>query len=110
MGSIKWFSSSSFDVQTAVSTSNPDPTNWKRIRDLRIGRNLVIWLNYPDCKNYEGDKILVFEKCGWSDLVKQKKIDPHFSTNKNFKSPIARFEPSERGWDWAVNFATTIKS
>lgn len=51
-------------------------------------------------------KRLVFENCTLEDLMEQKLIDPHFSENKNFHSPIARFEPTEKGWENAVKFTT----
>ena len=113
MGMIKFFSSSSFDdkpnvitkiLKVFVNDNNPDPTKYKILQNIQVGNHLVIKINYPDCKNYEGNKILVFENCTLEDLKNQKIIDPHFSDNKNFKSPIARFEPTGRGWTWACNF------
>lgn len=81
---------------------NPNPRNWIEIMSRQIGNDLVLKLLYPDCTNYEGEKILLFENCTMADLVKQGAIDPHFSKNKKFHSPIARFEPTERGWKMAV--------
>ena len=68
---------------------------------------LIVEIQYPDCINYEGKKILVFENVEYSDLMKQGSIDPHFSDNKKFKSPIARFSPTERGWQMAEVFCAT---
>ena len=78
---------------------NPDPSNYKILRGWSYDEAyLVIELQYPDCTNYEGRKILVF-KASLKSLLAQKKIDPHFSENKDFISPIARFEPTDEGWE-----------
>jgi len=66
------------------------------IQCWEIGKFTVIKLKYPDCTNYEGIKILVF-KASLSNIINQKKIDPHFSDNKTYISPIARFEPTHAG-------------
>ena len=84
------------------SSGNPDPYNWIEVRHRECGSdNLVVWLRYPDCFNYEGNKILVYLDTTWKQLKAQRIIDPHFSSNKRFLSPFARFEPTEAGWDAA---------
>jgi len=65
-------------------------------------------INYPDCNNYEGNKILVFEGIKYIKLYEQGSIDPHFSDNKKFHSPIARFEPTDKGWSMAVELCKTL--
>lgn len=77
---------------------NPDPNNYKIVKHLQFGKFLLIMINYPDCTNYEGNKILLFDNVSLFELIKQEKIDPHFSNNKKYKSPIARFEPTVYGW------------
>ena len=77
---------------------NPNPKNYKIKRSLAYGYHLIIEIEYPDCTNYEGRKILVYKNTSIEDLINQESIDPHFSDNKNFKSPFARFEPTEYGW------------
>jgi hypothetical protein len=91
-----------------VQNPNPNPNNYTVQIIYQCGNYLVIKIKYHDSTNYEGDKILVFENCTYDDLEKQKTIDPHFSENKNFHSPIARFEPTERGWDMAVSFVRSV--
>lgn len=90
----------------ASNSSNPDPKNWKLIKHVEIGSCLVVELQYPNCTNYEGRKILVF-RCSLVDLINQKEIDPHFSENKDKIYPIARFEPTGVGWVDACGFART---
>ena len=65
-------------------------------------------INYPDCINYEGNKILVFEGINYIKLYSQGSIDPHFSNNENFHSPIARFEPTDKGWSMAVKLCENL--
>lgn len=83
---------------------NPNPHNYN-IMDLReIGNFLIAIINYPDCRNYEGSKILVYEGISKLKLVKQSKLDPHFCENKDCISPIARFEPTSKGFEMAEKF------
>lgn len=81
---------------------NPNPNNYKILRCEQIGKYLVLELQYPDCTNYEGKKILLFKDIKLMDLVNQGSIDPHFSNNDAYHSPIARFAPTEAGWEMAV--------
>lgn len=77
---------------------NPDPNNYKIKRSSSLHGNLLVEVNYPDCTNYEGNKILLYRETTLKQLKKQKHIDPHFARSKKFKSPVARFEPTKRGW------------
>jgi hypothetical protein len=128
MGVIKHFSSSSHDKSSSMfsrwlskssadnvrtetkyeSLPNPRPDNYEIIRSTKLGKFLVIEIKYLDCINYEGKKILVFENCSVAALKKQQLIDPHFSENKKFISPIARFEPTNKGWDMALKLIRSM--
>lgn len=87
---------------------NPDPNNWKLKRQYELGEWLVVEILYPDCTNYEGRKILVYRGVSLGELIDQRTIDPHFSDNKDFHSPIARFVPTVTGWDMAVAMVRTM--
>ena len=91
-------------TEVIVSPGNPDPRNWEILESLQIDNCLIVEVKYPGCKNYEGRKILVYEGLTIEKLKKQKLIDPHFSENKKYYSPIARFEPTNRGWQMAEVF------
>lgn len=104
-------SSSNFDrdssdynkpVTTVIPNPNPDPNNYDIINHLESNGWLLIKIKYPDCTNYEGMKILLFKDVTVMDLLKQRLIDPHFSKNEKYKSPFARFEPTEKGWEAAM--------
>lgn len=84
---------------------NPNPKRFVIMRNIQIGNNVVVLINYPDCTNYEGHKIIVFEDTTSEQVGMYDEIDPHFTeTNKI----IARFRPDKVGWDTAVKFAQFI--
>ncbi len=76
---------------------NPNPSNFQLLDVEQVGRFVIVVLRYPNCTNYEGKKILVFEGVSARAVRSWKKIDPHFCDGGH-TSPIARFEPTERGW------------
>jgi hypothetical protein len=79
----------------AVQDSNPDPSNFKIIDERMVGKYLVLLVSYPNCKNFEGKKLMVYENFTSSkELIKfnSGKLDPHFANRKG--SPIARFAPA----------------
>ncbi len=111
--SLIHFSDSKISKKITVIESktlpNPRPDNYKIIKSEKINDYLVLKIKYLDCINYEGVKILVFIDCNLSDLLNQKLIDPHFCDNVNFYSPIARFLPTDLGWDMACEFCKVFK-
>lgn len=104
------FSKSSFEISSTTTLSKPDPKNYSIIKHEELGKYLLIMINYPDCSNYEGNKILLFKGIKLKDLKKQKMIDPHFSDNDKYWSPVARFEPTELGWNMALQLIATLRS
>lgn len=103
-------SSSSYDMPmaTALPNPNPNPRNFELIFAQHVGNYLIVKIRYPDCRNYEGMKVMVYEGISTDDLIKQGSIDPHFSDNKNFHSPIARFVPSHGGMIMARAFVNAM--
>lgn len=94
------FKRSSVCGYAAPAAGNPNPNKFKILKTEQVGKFLIAKIQYPDATNYEGVKVLVFE--GVSDLLlrSSKKIDPHFCDGSHL-SPIARFEPTEKGWELA---------
>lgn len=87
---------------------DPRPTNYT-IKDWKEIKNyLILLIKYNDCTNFEGEKVLVFKDCSYQNLLDQKLIDPHFSEDKSFHSPIARFEPTDEGVRNAVIFVNEL--
>lgn len=108
MGCMPKISSSSFDTIPRSVNPNPDPTNYIINSDITIHGYLILDITYRGCTNFEGNKILVFDHGVTIDkLINQYAIDPHFSDNTNMISPIARFVPTDKGWDMAMHFAKT---
>lgn len=79
---------------------NPDPRNFEVKSISRVNGYIILKVHYPNCKNYEGMKILVFKGMTELELMNLKSIDPHFCDGKH-PSPIARFVPTGAGWDMA---------
>lgn len=90
--------------QKSVPLGNPVPTRFTVVRTEQCGRFTVAEIHYPDCQNYEGNKILVFEGTSVAKVRKLRSIDPHFCERKEHISPIARFAPTKRGWSNAIVF------
>ena len=89
--------------------SNPDPNRFTIYKWKVIGDYLIVLVNYPDAKNFEGNKILMYR--GFKDpneLLAEcdHRLDPHFSNNAF--CPIARFPPTEEGAELAGILAVSL--
>lgn len=96
---------SSFDT---VKIPNPKPNNYYIKKYQQVGKNLIVLINYPDCNNYEGDKILVLKNKTIYNITSLKDIDPHFDI-KNQINLVARLEPTDEGWLYAEMLAKIWK-
>jgi hypothetical protein len=84
---------------------NPNPENFQIIGwEDHGGEYIIAEIMYPNCENYEGRKICIYEGINHKELTKQKFLDPHFCDDDTHLSPIARFEPTERGREMAQMF------
>lgn len=92
--------------ELAAMTASPDSMNYEVEDVKRFGPHILMKVKYPNCKNcaYEGTKIMVFLNVTEVDILKWRKIDPHFRADdpnrpKNeAPSPAARFPGSPEGW------------
>ena len=99
-------SSSSYECNNPLP--NPNPYNYK-IKDVyEINTCIILLINYLDCTNYEGNKILLFRNCDLDDILNQRSIDPHFSNSSVKISPFARFEPTKEGLKMAKKLAKIL--
>lgn len=105
MGMCPLFSSSSNDY-SVPNPANPDPMNFEIKLANQVNGNVVLLINYPNCTNFKGDKILIFTNTTIDDIEKRIKIDPHFFESP--ESPFARFKPTKHGWVTAMKFAENI--
>lgn len=101
------------DYRYEPPVTTPDSSKFE-IQDVEeVGKILVMKVRYPNCGNcsYEGNKILVFENVALKQVLKWRKIDPHFrattTLNNEAPSPIARFPGSKEGWKDALAYALT---
>lgn len=113
MGAIGFFSSTSkcccVDKEVVKETEyvniNPVPTHFKVLQVSQIGRYVIAKIKYPECINYEGLKIIVFDNDSIKQIKKRKEIDPHFFKDSNI---IARFKPDNIGWKNAILLTTEL--
>lgn len=87
-----------------VNPINPNPSNFKIMKIEQIGNFVLAKIKYPNCVNFEGEKVIVFEGVSVDDIKSKNEIDPHFFCGGSI---IARFKPTIRGWDLARNFCKT---
>lgn len=87
-------------------TGNPDPKHFKIRKVETIGTFLIVEVDYPDCQNFEGKKVLVYAGVSEKQLRTERSLDPHFCDTGKHLSPVARFEPTARGWRYARTFCS----
>lgn len=79
---------------------NPSQSRWTLIERVEFENAYVLKVEYHDCTNFEGVKIIVFRGNYYKRIV----LDPHFEDSDT--SPIARFKPTE--WELACQFASFL--
>jgi len=92
----------------SIPNSNPDPKKYRILQYLQKNHYLMVIVLYPDCTNFEGLKVMVYEHIHSVEELIQRtngKLDPHFS--KEDISPVARFKPTNDGIQMAIKFMET---
>ena len=87
---------------------NPNPRSYEVLEAHRVGRALVVRVRYHGCTTFEGVKVLLYTDVSLEELLAPQHIDPHFSEDRRLPSPVARFEPSQSGWELALAVAKGI--
>jgi len=92
-------------------TGDPDPKRFKIESVQKTGVFCLVVVVYPDCTNFGGKKIMVYELADESSghldfFLDAKSLDPHFCEDKI--SPIARFRPDAQGLARAKLFCKTL--
>lgn len=100
MGMFKGRWSSSGD-NPKPNQNDPDPNNYKILKEVQFGKYWVYLIHYPNCTNYEGKKCVLTN----SQIDNKKSFDPHFMEGN---SVIARFRPTEKGFKNAVIMADIL--
>ena len=84
--------------ESSPPAGNPVPSRFKILESYARGDNhIAVKVNYPDARNYEGTKILVYRNVDIHRILNAGTLDPHFSDDGSL-SPFARFEPTVDGW------------
>jgi len=94
-------------VQESRIAGQPNPQRFEIRYTWSIGQFTIADVIYPDARNYEGHKFLVY-KATEAEVRDQKFLDPHFCESKKYLSPFARFEPTEEGWAAALALAKAL--
>ncbi len=89
----------------ALKLTNPDPSNFKVERIEERGPWMLLEVVYPNCTNYEGRKILVMKRRPVIELLNKRWLDPHFVSGGDI---LARFEPTDQGWEHALKFLASL--
>lgn len=100
MGMSCMSSGSTNDGYVAKSPIEPNPKNFKIVKSIGLGDYCLVKINYPNCTNYEGMKICLYNY-PLDKIAFTKSLDPHFS--KLGIAPFARFEPTDKGWKVGLN-------
>ncbi len=83
-------------------TGNPDPVNFRIEGVSSKGTYSLMHVVYPDCRNYEGQKVLLFKGKAYRD---DNGLDPHFNEDSNL---VARFVPTKEGWKMGMDLMRVL--
>lgn len=78
----------------------PDASKFEILETEEISGWTIALVRYPACTTYEGKKLLVYETSA-KEVRSQALLDPHFLGQPGVLSPVARFEPTDRGRELA---------
>lgn len=87
--------------RSKIADNTPNPKNFNIEKVKQIGNNFVSLIHYPNSTNFEGKKILLTT----FNPSHRKELDPHF---RPYSGIIARFEPTETGWQLACRTADVL--
>lgn len=99
----------------AQAQNSPDATRFEIDAHLaQLGNSALTTMWGPTASTaYEGKKVLVYLGVGLKDVIKWRRLDPHFraevkqrATNEA-PSPAARFPASTEGWADALAWAAS---
>ena len=97
----------SFNQGYTKSLQDPDPAKFKILWLEQRGPYVFATIEYPNCVNYDGLKMLVF-KTTKDELQKRILIDPHF--DESDPTLIARVRPTNEGITEAVEAFEALKN
>lgn len=99
-------------LEKQLADSSPDASNYEVEKVEMVGPHIVMQVKYPNCAKcaFEGMKVMVFFNIQAIDVLRWKRIDPHFRGPEKKRatdapSPAARFPATPEGWNDAVDYA-----
>ena len=103
------------ELEERIAVSTHDAENYEIVEFHREGRHLLLKVKYPNCSKclYEGMKVMVFLNVTEAQVIRWRRIDPHFRAPVDPQSqgqpwvapsPAARFPGSLEGWIDAVAY------
>lgn len=96
------FCCSSPSTAPVTPAPNPNPDRWHLLEKQEYPNGYVLKVQYLDCTNFEGVKVMAFE----GKFQIRSHMDPHFYDGPD--APIARFRPDEDGWERACKLAKSL--
>lgn len=111
MGAPKPLSKYSGNCENKViyrNNINPDPSKFKISKVKEKNGHIAVFVNYPNCNNFEGNKILVFDNTSIDEIMSKNYLDPHFACEDINNRLVARFVPTNFGWKKAIEFLDII--
>lgn len=100
------------ELEAELASGTPDATNYDIEKVEIVGAHVVVQVKYPNCKRcaFEGTKVMVFLNTAPIDMLRWRRIDPHFrapdkKSPTEAPSPAARFPGTPAGWADAVAYA-----
>lgn len=85
---------------------NPNPFRFTILDYMTHQGNTLVKINYPDCTNYEGNKLLLIAR-NINEIRAWNKLDPHFIEGRT-NGMVARFEPTDFGWVLGMSALRTL--
>jgi hypothetical protein len=85
---------------TPPPAPEPDASKFEILDTEEMFGWTIALVRYPACTTYDGKKLLVYESTA-EEVRSQTLLDPHFLGQQGVLSPVARFEPTERGRELA---------
>jgi len=104
-----WFVRDNSAPVPDLPVGDPNPVKFEIRRIDVYGKYIVAEVRWPDATNFDGVKIAIYQATP-AELITAKRLDPHFSENIGPLVPIARFEPTERGWLLATTLAVIMNA
>lgn len=99
--------------------ASPIPSKFQIHQITQLEPFTIVMINYPNCTNHKGMKVLVYKDISPDQVRKFKVIDPHFSDDNQREveynigerapAPFARFPPTEEGWEMARLLCKTLQ-